>query len=155
MEKKSKIPYVFFIFFAVIFAVDFFYIYLAGKTWRGIVVEDSYRKGLDYNQIFAKAEKQEKLGWNLKISYKKIDKNLLLFTAILLDKNQQKIKDAKVSLSFKRPVQDGLDFSQDMQFIDGIYQAKVLMSIKGQWDVAIKAVKNDDVFLEVKRYVIE
>lgn len=155
MEKKSKIPYVFFIFFAVIFAVDFFYIYLAGKTWRGIVVEDSYRKGLDYNQIFAKAEKQKKLGWNLEISYKKIDKNLLLYTVNLLDKNQQKIKNAKVSLSFKRPVQEGLDFPQDMQFIDGAYIAKVMMPVKGQWDVAIKAVKNDDVFLEVKRYVME
>ena len=154
MEKKSKIPYIFFAFFAVIFAVDFLYIYLAGKTWRGIVTEDSYHKGLDYNQVFLKEKKQKELGWNLKISYKKLDKNLLLFTVDLSDKKQRTINDAKVSLSFKRPVQDGQDFLQDMQFVDGIYQAKVMLPIKGQWDVAIKAAKGEDVFLDTKRYIV-
>ena len=62
-QKKSKIPYIFFIFFAVIFAVNFSYIYVSQKTWRGLATEDAYHKGLNYNQVLEEEKKQKELGW--------------------------------------------------------------------------------------------
>ena len=50
-KKSSKIPYFFIIFFVVFVSVDFLYIFVANKTWRGVVSSDSYHKGLDYDQI--------------------------------------------------------------------------------------------------------
>ena len=114
--KKSKIPYLFFIFFAVIFVVNAIYIYIAETTWRGVSTQDSYQKGLSYNQIFTTAKKQKELGWSAKTSYKKLDKNVVLFSVDLRDKNKNIISDAAVNLDFKRPVQEGYDFTQKMEF---------------------------------------
>ncbi len=153
--KKSKIPYFFFIFFAVIFAVDAFYIYLSNKTWRGLVTEDSYHKGLHYNDVIIDEKKQRELGWNLRISYKNLKNKSGELEIFLLDKNHNKISDAEISVNFRRPTQDGVDFSKTLKFIDGSYRAKIEFPLAGQWDFIINANKDADVFSQSKRYVVQ
>ena len=153
-QKKSKIPYIFFIFFGIIFTVDFFFIYLSNKTWRGVVIQDSYRKGLHYNQTLDEEKKQEELGWKMAISFRNIShkKGVLLIT--LQDKNLKLITDAEISVELKRPVQDGDDFVKKVEFVGGIYEAKIAFPFKGQWDFLIKAKKGDDIFQATKRFII-
>lgn len=154
-EKKSKIPYFFFIFFAVIFTVNIFYIYISQKTWRGLVTEDSYHKGLRYNDVIADAKKQKELGWQLKISYKNSGNKTGELKIFLFDKKNQKISDAIVTANFKRPTQNGQDFSQELKFSDGAYEAKINFPLVGQWDFIISATKGEETFQESKRYVIQ
>ncbi len=153
--KKSKIPYFFFVFFAVIFAVDAYYVYISKKTWRGVITEDSYRKGLDYNEVVADAKKQEELGWNLKISYKNLKNKNGELEILLVDKNNNRISDVLVTANFKRPTQEGQDFSQELKFIDGKYFAKIEFPLAGQWDFQIVATKGEDSFRQSKRYVVQ
>ncbi len=154
-EKKSKIPYIFFAFFAVVFAVNFFYIYLSKKTWRGVATENAYQKGLNYNQTLQQAEKQKELGWNLKINYYPNKKNSGLLSVRLADKNFQAIKDAEIFVNFKRPAQEGFDFVKKAEFIDGAYQTEIVFPLAGQWDFEITAKKNGEIFKASKRYIIQ
>ena len=154
-QKKSKIPYIFFIFFAVIFAVNFSYIYVSQKTWRGLATEDAYHKGLNYNQVLEEEKKQKELGWKMIIDYRNLGENQGVLIIDLKDKNSHKISDAEVEVNFKRPTQEGKDFAQKLKFVNGVYKANIAFPLKGQWDFEIKAVRAEDVFQETDRYVIQ
>lgn len=154
-HKPSKIPYFFFAFFAVIFAVDFFYIYISQKTWRGIHTEDSYHKGLQYNQTLQEAKNQKNLGWKMAIKYRNDGKKTGVVTVNLTDKNSAIIKDAKVTINFKRPIQEGFDFSQELKFINGQYQSTLDFPLKGQWDFEFVVEKDSQILQEVKRYIVQ
>ena len=60
--QKSKIPYVFIIFFAIIFAVDALYVYLANVSWRGVVIKKEDLKKINYQNFAKSQELQDELG---------------------------------------------------------------------------------------------
>ena len=153
-EKKSKIPYFFAALFLVVLAVNIFYVYISKQSWRGVATENSYQKGLKYNEALKLAKEQEKLGWKIEIKYKNLG-NLLGNSEIkLFDKNSKVITNAKIYIKLRNPVQDGLDFSQDLIFENGAYKSKIQFPAKGQWDFEIIAIKNKDSFQKVKRYIV-
>lgn len=153
--KKSKIPYFFFAFFAVVFAVDFFYIYISKKTWRGVVVDDSYQKGLQYNEVLQDKKMQKNLGWKMTIFFENKGNKSGILQVDLTDKNSIKIKNAKVVVKLKLPVQEGFDFERQLEFDGNNYRANINFVQKGQWDFVVKAVANDNKFIEVKRFIVQ
>ena len=52
-------------FFGVIFAVNIYFLVSALKTYTGVVSQEPYRKGLQYNQRIAADERQSQLGWTV------------------------------------------------------------------------------------------
>lgn len=154
-EKKSKIPYLFFIFFGVIFTVDFFFVYISKKTWRGVVVEDAYEQGLKYNEVLAQAKKQEELGWKMAVSYISSGNKEGDLLINFQDENVQTIKDAKITVNFKRPTQSGHDFEEKVEFANGVYTTKLKFPLIGVWDFEIKAIRGEEIFQRTKRYVIK
>lgn len=154
-KKRSKIPYIFFGFFAVIIAVNVFYVYIAKKTWHGLVTGDSYHKGLNYNENIAQAKKQKELGWEVKINYRSVGNLKAEISVILKDRNGNPIDDAQMYINFRRPSQEGFDFVERVDSSTGSYESKVTFPLKGQWDVEVVVTKGTDTFQEVKRYVIE
>lgn len=154
-QKAKFIPYLFFIFFGVIVVVDSIYIYIANKTWRGLSTENAYQKGLDYNQTIADKERQKKLGWSLKTKINYLQKNNYLLTVTLSDKDQNQIKDAKITIRAIRPVQEGFDFNQELKLVNNSYQAIISFPLKGQWDIEYHVTKNNSSFEQTNRYVID
>ena len=157
-EKRptpSKIPYIFVAFFAVIFLVNAAFIYFSNKTWRGIVTEDSYQKGLHYNDTLKQVETQKNLGWKTAIKYKNLGAAKGAISVEALDKNSAIIKGAKVYINCKRPTQEGFDFAQELKFDGTSHKAEITFPLKGQWDVEVVVTKDENVFQEVKRYVIQ
>ncbi len=154
-QKPSKIPYFFVAFFAVIFIVDFSYIYISQKTWRGIATQNSYQKGLNYNQTIEAVKNQKSLGWKIDVKYRGDGNKNGVLTVILLDKNSAIIKDAKIIVNFKRPIQEGFDFSKNLEFFGNKYETKIQFPLKGQWIFEVTAQKNDQILQEVKRYVVQ
>lgn len=51
-------------FYGVIISVNSLFIFFAIDTWPGLTTEDSYKKGLAYNQTIDAAAKQSAMGWN-------------------------------------------------------------------------------------------
>ena len=154
-QKKSKIPYFFFAFFFVSISVNIFYIYLSKKTWSGVVTEDSYQKGMQYNKFFADAKKQKELGWQIKLSYQNLGAAQGDLEIFLRDKNGKEIRDAEIAIYFKRPTNAGADFVEKIKFTDAGYKAKITFPLRGQWDFIINATKDKNVLQESKRYVVQ
>lgn len=159
-DQKSisvkRIAWIFAIFFSTFIIVDIAYITVAEKTWRGLATEDGYQKGLKYNQTIEAVKEQKELGWKLQIKYQpQVNKRGALLVE-LLDKNNQKINDAKLTANIKRPVQEGKDFAVDLKFDTKTqnYNSTIEFPMIGQWDVEIVARKNDDVYQDIKRLVI-
>lgn len=154
-QKKSKIPYIFFAFFAVIFAVDGFFIYLSQKTWRGVVTEDAYQKGIDYNLVLDEERRQEELGWKMTVYFENKGQKNGDLVINFQDKDLKLITDAEIFIEFKRPTQSGHDFSQKIEFTDGSYKTNVQFPLKGQWDFMIRAKRDDDMFQKTKRFILQ
>ena len=154
-KKPSKIPYIFFAFFAVILAVNIFYIYLSNKTWRGIETEDAYQKGLKYNDTLKAAKDQKELGWKINTTYMPVGPQEGKILVQVLDKNSQLIKGADLVINCKRPVQAGSDFSMDLKAEGIFYKSEIKFPFKGQWDVEIVATKGDVIVKDAKRYIVQ
>jgi len=113
---KSKIPYIFFAFFAVVISVNIFYIYISSKTWRGVVAHDSYQKAVKYNDVLDRIKKQNQLNWSFEIKYNPFSTGVGEVVLDLKDKSLNQIRDAKIRIYFRRPTQEGKDFVADLEF---------------------------------------
>lgn len=155
LNTKSNIPYIFVAFFAVIIAINLGYIYIAKTTWRGVATENSYQKGLNYNEVLKQEKKQQELGWSVdsRITQIGLRKSLILVAPV--DKNSNPIKDANISIFFKNPVQDGSDFIVTPSSVGNAYRFEVEFPTIGQWDAVILIKKGDDELYLAKRYVIK
>ncbi len=154
-SKKSKIPYFFFAFFFVIIAVNIGYIYIAKKTWRGVTTDESYQKGLGYNQILEQEKKQRELGWIIDSKASKIgDKKMLIYFNIK-DSQSRPIHGAKIFVNFKNPVQEGADFSVSVSEQDQVYQTEVSFPSAGQWEAITLISYGKDETYVTKRYIVQ
>ncbi len=152
-NKKSKIPYLFFIFFAVFITADIIMIYISQKTWRGTVTEDAYEKGLKYNKVLLNNKKQQDLGYQADLKYRVISDEVARISFILKNKDNDIINNAKIKVKFVRPTQSGFDFKEEL-FLNKItnsYQNNIIFPLIGLWRVEIQAFIGDDVFQYVKR----
>ena len=62
-NKDNIIPYYFVLFFIIIAFLDSIFVFIAFYSFRGVIIENSYEKGLKYNQTIIASEKQELLNW--------------------------------------------------------------------------------------------
>ena len=137
--KRVFIYFVLFFLFVIILLSSFAYV--AIKTNPGVVVEQAYEKGLNYNATLEEAEKQAALGWNANITYisdddKKPSGNIILN---LTDKNNKVISGANVTLKVIRPSENGDDFIlQAHENTEGKYISKAEFKLKGNWQVDAK-----------------
>lgn len=152
-QGYSKIPYVFFIFFAVVIAVNVFFVYISKQSWRGVVTEDAYQKGINYNKTIEQVKKQEELGWQVKVRYEGAKNGVMMIN--VFDRKGKVINDANIYVEFRRPTQEGYDFAQAIPMSGGIYISKINFPLLGQWEAQIVVNRNGEVFQEVKRYVIQ
>ena len=159
--KKSKIPYIFFAFFAVFITVDIAFIYIAKKTWRGTVMDDSYEKGRKYNQVLQSDKKQKDLGLQPHLEYKAIASKKSALAFSLKDKNGKIINNAKIAIRLVRPTQAGFDFDQELFFDkkNQNYQKEIDFPLIGLWRVELQALVNingkEEIFQHVERIVID
>ena len=57
--KDRLIPWYFVIAFLIVFTVNGFFVYMAIRTNHGVVTENAYEKGLEYNAIVKKVQAQK------------------------------------------------------------------------------------------------
>jgi nitrogen fixation protein FixH len=150
----SKFPYIIIIFFAIVVAINIIYIIVASDSWRGLAIKNSYKKGLNYNQTIAQAEKQKELGWKINYQYKSSAKNPKKgkFIFYITDEKNNIIKDIDIIIKFSRPVQEGYDFMTKSSFKNNSYFIDVEFPMLGNWNANILAyIKNSDKEYRIKR----
>jgi nitrogen fixation protein FixH len=146
------IPWLFVLFFAVVFAVNGVFVYLAVGSNPGIVTEEPYEKGLAFNKTLEKAERQAALGWSGDIAASEVDGDLIFS---LKDKAGKPVAGASVRAEFTRPAQGGVDFSLTLaEGKKGTYQAAIHAPLKGAWTVRVFAEKEGSAFEESSPVVL-
>lgn len=151
MTKKDRwIPWYFVGFFAIIAVMDGIFVYLATDTHTGVVTEQAYQKGLNYNETVAAVEAQEALGWSSNIEYQSDGE--LVFT---LSDDAQPLTGAEIIAEFTRPTHNGVDFSVPLQESGaGAYRAPVKFPLDGIWDVRVYVTWNQQQYQQTERLVV-
>lgn len=141
-------------FFVLIFIVNIVMIYLSVKSDDGLVEENYYTKGLNYQTEITGESNQKKLGWQ--ISFEDFRKKDHLFCIVSAkDKNGFPIINAKVSLNFFRPTMNGFDKNILLSEVEnGVYKAETDLPLPGLWDVNIEVQKANDKWKKKQRIKI-
>jgi len=134
-RKSDKyIPWYFVAFFVVFLSFDGVFLYLATSSHRGVVEENTYQRGLNYNDTVAAAEAQTALGWQSTLSL--ADNNSIELQ--LKDAENRPLMGAIVTTRFFRPTQAGGDFTvRLLEAKNGLYRSARINAVPGQWELRV------------------
>ena len=127
----------------VVLLVNVAMISMAVVTNSGLVEEDYYEKGRDHEKNFLKKQAaRHALGWNFKLD---VPEDLILDQAHtirfnVVDKWGLAVEDLDIKVQAYRPSDADADFKLTLQsFAPGQYQAQAVFSLKGVWELKLKA----------------
>lgn len=124
-------------FFGVVFAVNFAMMRMALSTHTGIVTQDTYRKGVKYNDEIAASEKQALLGWRDDI---RLDATGDRLSIDIRDKDGAPVRGLSISATLGRPATEREDLSVSLiETGAGVYEASVPPRAAGTYVAAIEA----------------
>ncbi|MCW8930247.1 MAG: FixH family protein [Gammaproteobacteria bacterium] len=121
----------------VVLAVNSFMIIQSINDFPGLVVEDFYERGQDYEEnMLKKLENNEKWTTEFQISEIHLNKPANI-SFVITDSMGKPAPVEKVTLFAYRPSNAKKDFSVPMNLSDEkkTYQANVTFEIKGKWDL--------------------
>jgi nitrogen fixation protein FixH len=122
-------------FFALIFAVNGYFLYAALSTHTGVVSEEPYRKGLAYNARIAADERQAALGWQADVAMGKDGRVELR----LHDGAGKPVSGVRVVAMVGRPATKGFDRQLTLAEAElGAYAASVGRFEPGTWTASIE-----------------
>lgn len=140
----------------VFVAVNLVMISLSRSVNPGLVVDDYYERGQDYEKNMLKRLSREH-GWSTKI---KVPKGLepekgSTFSISISDKDGKPVSPDGVMFYAYRPSDAKQDFSLPMQAVTpGAYSAEVSFPIKGAWDLLFSVKSGEDEFNFPRRVMI-
>lgn len=124
-------------FFGTVFLANGIFLYSALSTYTGIVAQEPYRKGLQYNERIAAAERQEQLGWHADAT---LDPEQGL-SLVLRDRNGGPVSGLFVSGVLGRPSTNQHDRNVALTEVEpGRYVARIDELTTGAWLVDLQAV---------------
>ncbi len=125
-------------------------VYFSITSYDGLVEDNYYLKGLNYQKEIERGKLQEKLGWE-----SELHNTNNTFTVIARNISTVPLKDANVSLSFFRASKAGFDQEITLKEVSpGTYQGKVDLKLKGSWTVTTQIRKNNGIWKKKERIII-
>ena len=133
-------------FFAVIIAVNAYFITAAVTSFRGEDVKGSYRQGLEYNETIAARDLQKALGWNITANVTKDISNAQYVLILAKDKSGHILEGLKFDAVLRHPT----DLNQDRPINlrpmgNGKYRA-ALDGLSGSWQLRATAHDGENIF---------
>lgn len=149
--SDSFIPLYIVAFFLVITAVLATFVYIAVSSYRGVVTDDAYEKGVAYNKVIAQAEAQAASGYTLRI-----EQSAGGVTVHALDAKGDAVPAKAVKIWFYRPTQDGMDRHESMaRQPDGAFGISTLGMARGLWEARVYADLPQGAVQSSKRIVLQ
>lgn len=134
--------------------LDGIFVYLAVTTHTGVVYDESYDRGLDYNKLIDLKEKQESLNWNVTMELVPTEKGKKLKVGI--EVNDKFLKNAKVSAKVVRPTQEGYDFNVYLiEENQGYYSKGIYFPLEGMWEIKAFIDKDGVKYQKQQRFIID
>jgi len=129
-----------------VLGVNMTMVYLAVRTSSGLVVEDYYERGQDYEKnMFSKRARDP--GWHMTIDLPKnpVAGNHTPVNYSVVDKAGVPVQPDAVTFYAYRPSDATRDFSVPMeQQARGLYSAKAQFRLKGVWDILVSAKSGEE-----------
>jgi nitrogen fixation protein FixH len=153
--QRSVIPWLFVLFFIVMVGAMGGFIYLSKIHYSGVVTENAYDEGLEYNKLLEERRQQNTLGWQVKLKFKGDIKGKLVLT--LKDREGKPIKDADIMVLVMRPVTDRYDFQVKLVETkrSGQYQAPIEFPKLGQWQLYVTINAGKEKYIHKERVVLK
>ncbi|MBS0235861.1 MAG: FixH family protein [Proteobacteria bacterium] len=125
-------------FMLLVLIADFVLIYVSGDYYNGLVTDNAYQKGLEYNKIIEAAKAQEISGLSDTIKWDNAEKKLEF---CLYDKHGVQVEARLVDITLRHPITDRYDQS----FTDSNNSGCSVMNVElgsGRWEVLLHAYIN-------------
>jgi nitrogen fixation protein FixH len=149
------LPWLFFLFFGVVLAVNGVMVYVAAASWTGLETKQSYIKGRDYNRTLEEVERQKALGWVGHLSTQPQAGGAVRIELTLADARKAAVAGASVTARIVRPTHEGHDLEIRMDdFGGGRYVGTVVAPLPGQWDLRVAARHPSGDFHLTRRIVV-
>ncbi len=132
---------------AVIITANLVMMTFAYKTSPGLVVEDYYEKGKNYNKSLEKLAAQEALGWDADLSLpdKSVAGEKTSYVLAVADNKGAFVEADTVEIFAYRPSDVKEDFSLSMNKIsEGKYAAHITFPLPGVWDIVVNIISGSD-----------
>lgn len=141
-------------FFLIVFLANGILTYYALETWPGLQTENSYVKGLNYNQEINHAADQKNSDWQITITEKPTQITNGRFEINII-RPLESLPPSMVSVSFIRAVQEGYDQEIILNHIsNGRYAAPVNLPLSGQWNILIVVKSQNNFIYKIKDQVL-
>ena len=125
-------------FFAVVFAVNAYFVTIALSTHTGVVANEPYRKGLRYNERIAASERQAGLGWTDEIAMSPDSSHL---EVTLHDGSGLPVRGLTLSAVVGRPVTTREDVALELaEIAPGRYEGALALLTGGVFIADIEAI---------------
>lgn len=123
-------------------------IYYSSLTYDGLVEENYYLKGLNYQSELDKKHSQQTLGWSVEL----LDSTKDLYIVKIKDKDNKPLSKAMVKIDFFRPSKEGFDKTVFLKEVEtGTYQVSTHLELEGIWDARIEVKKDSDLWKMKKK----
>ena len=126
-------------------------LYFSITSNDGLVEDNYYSKGLNYQKEIDREKLQQKLGWTALLNH-----TSNTYTVIARNINNTPLEHANISLNFFRPSKSGFDQDIFLKEVNpGIYQADVDLKLKGNWNVTTEIRKNNSLWKKKEKITIK
>ena len=140
---------------AVFLIVNFIFIGFAISTNPGLVTDDYYEQGREYEKnVVTRLTARNSLNWETKMEIPKqiVTNKLATYRFSAVDSRGISIMDADVKFILYRPSDASADFVKPVeQLAPGLYQTKLSFPLPGIWDINLKVIHGDDVYHQTHR----
>ncbi len=150
------IPWYFVLFFGFLSVVFGSFAYIAHTTHPGVVTEQAYEKGLQYNALIAQADAQARLGWSSSIAVARAAAGGSRLSFSLRDAKGNPVAGMSVNAVVARPSRQALDFRVALaEQSPGVYAADIHPPAAGLWEMQVAATGAQGSYQAVKRMELE
>lgn len=138
--------------FSIVFLVNVLFVYFALDSWTGVVTENPYSKGLNFNDRIVAQQKQDALAWKVQLEVLNLNRGIPELVISFQDKQGILLSFLTVKTKIFRPVGDGYDQSIILkEQTPGIYRGILNLPLPGWWELQIEAHNSQDIFRHTQR----
>lgn len=149
------IPWTFVAGFLLVVAVNGVMIWLAARSWTGLVTERAYDKGLEYNRNLEAAEAMAALGWRPRLSLAALPGGGRELRLEVAGADGAPLSGLSVEGELERPLAEGQDRPVALEPAGpGLYRVVLEDLPAGQWRAHLRLRRGTDLFVLSERLVL-
>ncbi|MBL6852687.1 MAG: FixH family protein [Alphaproteobacteria bacterium] len=126
-------------FFAVIIAVNVYFIVMSVQTFSGEDEEKPYLQGIEYNDTLARRAEQQRLGWQATVSATRLSSGHVRIAVVLHDRAANPLSGVSLTAELRHPSDENRDQALRLASPSpGRYEVDAGAISRGRWDLLVR-----------------